>query len=101
MKKSVSLSDFREAFHGSQYENNFSFEGLNTLYYMLTSFEDDCGIEITLDVCAICCDFAEYSDFEAFKNDYSDYENIEELKECAFLREFGNNGAFIVDINSF
>ena len=52
MKQSVSLCEFESAFRGSQYENNFSYEGLKALYTYLDELEEETGEELELDIVA-------------------------------------------------
>lgn len=59
----VTESIFMDAFRNYGRKDNFSFEGLQALYEMLTENEEGIGGE--LDVIAICCDYAEYTETEA------------------------------------
>lgn len=59
MKQTINFSQFSDAFHGSQYEANFTYDGKRALFDYLEELEQDCGQEIELDICAICCDYAE------------------------------------------
>lgn len=61
MKTNVTFSQFTKAFHDHGRENNFSYEGLQTLYDYLIELEEDTGEEIELDVIALCCDYSEGS----------------------------------------
>jgi len=55
MKQTVTKSMFRDAFKQVG-RNDFSYEGLGSLYDYLEQYEDNTGEEIELDVLAICCD---------------------------------------------
>jgi hypothetical protein len=84
MKRSIYFDDFVEAFEEMGRIEHFSREGLKALFDYLEEFEADTGIEIELDVIALCVDFTEYSDFEEFKWHYSDYveeHNIQNLDD--------------------
>ena len=82
MKQTVDLYDFRNAFEGTQYKDNFSYEGLEALFNWLEDYESDTGQEIELDVVAIACDFTEYENLEEFQGDYSeDYRSIEDITQ--------------------
>jgi viroplasmin and RNaseH domain-containing protein len=59
MKQTINFSQFCDAFHGSQYKENFSYQGKRALFDYLEEYEQDCGNEIELDICSICCDYAE------------------------------------------
>lgn len=81
MKQTVYLNDFREAFRGSQYENNFTWEGLQALFDWFEQYEQDTGTEIELDVVAIACDFTEYESLEEFQGVYGeDYRSISDIE---------------------
>ena len=56
MKKSVSITDFMDAFEKMR-PSNFTYEGLECLYNYLIDYEHDTGTEIELDVIALCCDY--------------------------------------------
>lgn len=75
MKTTVSLHDFRESFRKLR-PNQFSYEGLERLFNHLEEIEDSTGVELELDVIAICCDYAE----EHYKDIAQAY-NID-LSEC-------------------
>jgi len=82
MKQTVNFYDFQSAFTSSQYCNNFTYDGLKALFEYLEQYEGDCGHEIDLDVCAICCDFTEYENLKDFQDNYSeDYESIENIQD--------------------
>lgn len=66
MKQTVYLNDFRQAFHNAGRGEQFSYEGLETLYEYLTQYEDDTGEELELDVIALCCEYAEMTMQEIF-----------------------------------
>lgn len=81
MKQTVNLNDFRNEFRGTQYENYFSWDGLEVLFDYFEDLEDDTGSEIELDIVAIACDFVEYSDFEEFQSDYGkEYHSISDIE---------------------
>ena len=50
---------FRDAFRTIR-PDNFSYEGLATLWDYLDEYEQSTGEELELDVIAICCDFSEH-----------------------------------------
>jgi hypothetical protein len=59
MKQTVNKSLFMDAFKALR-PDNFSYEGLSTLFDYLESYEEELGEEIELDVIALCCEFSEY-----------------------------------------
>lgn len=87
MKKSIYFDDFVKAFEEMGRIENFSQQGLKALFDYLEEFEDDTGIEIELNVIALCEDFTEYQDFDEFKGDYSAYveeHNIKNLDDLEY-----------------
>lgn len=70
MKQSINFYDFRQAFRQHERDNQFSHEGLSTLFDMLEDYEQDTDEEIELDVIALCCDFTEYDSFKELTESY-------------------------------
>lgn len=105
MKTTINLYQFREAFREVR-PDNFSYEGLETLYQYFDEYEDSTGEEMELDVIAICCDFSE-DRWETIAKYYGvaldetadDEENADYVRqfledEGVFIGE-GNNGSFV------
>ncbi len=91
----VGFCDFQDAFRVRK--DNFSYEGLKTLYDYLEDFEESTGEKIELDVIAICCDYSEYENLEDFQSQHNveDYETIEDIeKETTVIKV--DNEKFIV-----
>lgn len=82
MKQNVTFSDFYNSFQAIR-PDNFSYNGLRTLYTWLELYEEDTGEEIELDVIALCCDFSEYT-LEELQTEYGDYagEQWEDINEA-------------------
>lgn len=96
MKQSVDFYDFKNAFKQCR-PDNFSNEGLSVLWDYLEQYEDDCGIEIELDVIAICCDFSEdtWENIAAnYTIDLDDCEDEDE-KENAVKEFLEDQGAIV------
>ena len=83
MKTTVSEYEFVKAFDDMDRGDNFSRAGRFALYEHLTDLEDDCGIEIELDVINFCCSYTEFENLEEFKETYDDYL----LNVCIFSEE--------------
>ena len=79
MYTNVNEFAFMEAFKEMDRMDNFSPEGLRTLYAYLTEMEDTTGEPIELDVIAICCDFSEEPLEDVLEN-YS-LESLDELND--------------------
>lgn len=69
MKTTITSSSLVEAFRNYGRMDNFSVEGLEMLFDYFEQYEQDCGVEMELDVVAICCDFSE-SSIENIIQDY-------------------------------
>ncbi len=59
MKTTINIHEFKRAFKRMGRETQFSQYGLEALFDHFEQIEDECGIEIELDVIAICCDYIE------------------------------------------
>ena len=68
MKTTISIYDFRDAFHQCGRGNNFSYDGLRVLFEALEQYEDDTGSEVELDVIALCCEYSEDTPEEIAQN---------------------------------
>lgn len=94
MKQSVNQSDFLYAFHDMNRADQFSVGARNALFEYLEELEQDTGVEIELDVIALCCDYSEHENSRAciedmgydFKPEASDPEEVDD--ECLhYLRD--------------
>tara|TARA_A100001201_G_scaffold88908_1_gene77947 strand:+ start:121 stop:453 length:333 start_codon:yes stop_codon:yes gene_type:complete len=89
MKTTVNEYDFERAFKDYGRENNFSRYGLSALYRELSEYEASTGVEIELDVIALCCEFTEYESLdeliEAFYHE--DDEQPEYIEDVALMLE--------------
>ena len=59
MIQTVTLSDFRDAFHSMGRSDNFSYEGLELIFDYIEDYESETGEQVELDVIGICCEWAE------------------------------------------
>ena len=69
MKETVDEYMFKNAFRARR-PDNFTWGGLSALYEHLIELEHDTGVELELDVIAICSDYSEYKDFDEIKEAY-------------------------------
>lgn len=74
MKKTINVSDFRDAFQNCR-PDNFSYDGLGRLF----DYFEEIDSEMELDVIAICCEWQEGTVAEALE-EYN-LESIEKLAE--------------------
>ena len=99
MKQSVTRFDFVDWFRGSDtYKNNFSYNGLNSLFDYFEQLEEEMENEIDFDPIAICCEFSEYENLEEIKNNYSSVEinNIDDLRYHTEVIEIDDSDKLII-----
>ena len=95
MKQNVHLEDFINAFKKVR-PNQFTREGLISLYNYIIEYENDTGEELDLDVIALCCDYTEYKNFQELKSNYLDVKTLEELSEKTSVIPVENTKGFII-----
>jgi hypothetical protein len=83
MFTTVSLHDFRDWYTKSEsYGNNFSYEGLASLFEYLEELEDSTGEQIEFDPIALACEFTEWENINEYNEQMdTDYESVTELSE--------------------
>ena len=97
MKTTINNSDFHDAFRKMNRENNFSYDGLNSLFNYFEQYEEETGEEIEIDVIAICCEYSEYENISEFNYDYGkECETIEDIEELTQVIKIGNTNHFII-----
>ena len=99
MKQIISKYHFTNWFLSSDtYKNNFSYEGLNSLFDYFTTIEECTDDEIEFDPVAICCDYSEYENLKEIKNNYSSVEinNIDDLRYHTEVIEIENTDRLII-----
>ena len=97
MYKTISKSDFRDAFQRCGRGNQFSYDALGVMFDYLEEMDEGCDTDSELDPIACCCEFSEYENLEAFQNDYGkeDYETIEDVRDATTVMEVGKDGFLI------
>lgn len=97
MKKTISKSEFRDAFHNMGRWEQFSYEWLGALYDYIESIDSETGSETELDVIALCCEFTEYENLQEFQKDYGDeYESIRDIERETKVIKIENSDGFII-----
>ena len=85
MKTTISLNDFVTC---DALINNFSYEGLVSLFDYLEDFENDTGTAIEFDPIALRCEFSEYTTIsEAYGNYEDDGKDLTELEMIEWLQD--------------
>jgi hypothetical protein len=95
MKTTVSIYDFRQAFHDTGRGNQFSYDGLRVLFEALEEYEDSTGSEVDLDVIALCCEYSEETPEEIALNCGYDLEGEDEEEQRDNLIEWLNERTFV------
>ena len=96
MKQTVDFYSFRSEFERMR-PTNFSYAGLCALWDHFEQYEDDCGVEVELDVIAICCDYSEehYTDIaENYEIELPD--TTDEQEKIDAVVEYLNNHTYCV-----
>ena len=96
MKRAITKCQFMDAFRDMGRGEQFSYDGLSTLYDWLEDFSEDTGEEYSLDVVALCCEFTEYENLEEFQGDYGDeYKTMEDIEDNTMVIK-GSGDSFII-----
>ena len=80
MKNTINTYYFRNWFLNSQYKNNFSIEGLSSLYDYLVDLEEDQNTEFDFDPVAFACEYSEYNNLQEIIENYNSIDNIQDLE---------------------
>jgi len=98
MKSTVTINDFIQAFETMDRKENFSYDGLVSLFEYLEEIEESCETEIELDVIALCCEYTEYENIKEFWKDYDkeDYPDLETLRDNTTVIEIEGTDGFII-----
>lgn len=97
MKQTVELYDFEQAFHAYERFDNFGYDGLKALFNYLTELEEDCGVEMELDVIALCCDYTRYEDLDELNKEYrEEFKTLDEVRDHTTVIEIEDSEAFII-----
>ena len=90
----INNTEFIEAFskwHGGDYKNNFSYDGLDAMYDYFDEIE-----EYELDMVGICCNYSEYENLAEIQEQYPDIETVEDLREFTEVIEIPNTERLII-----
>ncbi len=92
MKQSINKYQFINAFKQGDRKDQFSYNGLVSLFEYLEELEEDCNIEFELDVVALCCDYTEYKNLREFQGDYGDkYKTFEDIEDETTVIYYDNS----------
>lgn len=95
MRKTITFTDFCDAFQRSDRANQFSYEGKRALFDMLEELDP----EYELDVIELCCTYTEYDSLEEFLDNYGgsdEITSIDDIENYTFLIRTGDPDKFII-----
>ena len=84
MKQTVNEYQFTKEFQRIR-PNQFTYEGLKTLFNWFENYETETETEIELDVIAICCDWSEYANLKEYNQDYEYCESLSQVQELTIV----------------
>lgn len=92
MKQGINKYQFIDAFKQSDRKDQFSYDGLVSLFEYLEEYEDSVGEQIEFDMIALCCEYTEYDNLEEFQNDYGkDYESFDDIENSTTVIYYDNS----------
>lgn len=94
--KTFNESDFINEFKAYNRQDNFSIEGLRILFESLEQTAIDCGVNIEMDVIALCCEYSEDSLYDIVSNydlDVTDLANDDLVVEM--VTEYLHDNTFV------
>tara|TARA_Y100000004_G_scaffold106214_1_gene119161 strand:- start:166 stop:501 length:336 start_codon:yes stop_codon:yes gene_type:complete len=80
MRQTVTEDEFIRAFDDYDRSENFTVAARRAMFEYFQEYEEDTGVEIDLDVIAICCEFSEYASEEEVR-DYYGLEEDDEIED--------------------
>ena len=97
MKTTLSVYDFRDAFHKAGRGNQFSYDALGIIFDYLEEMESGSGEEYELDVIALCCELEESTPEEiaAAYNLEEDEDVLEFINDNTTLLGETDSGALV------
>ena len=101
MKTTISIYDFRDAFHQCGRGDQFSYDGLRVLFEALEQYEDDTGSEVELDVIGLCCEYSEDTPEEIAENygyTFDEDENEDDETRQNAIIQFLNDRTFVCGV---
>ena len=103
MYRTITKSDFRDAFQRCGRGDQFSYDALGVIFDSINEWAaDDPYEEPELDPIAVCCEFAEYENLKEFQDDYNnpsagvDYQSIDDIQKDTIVLMIDNERFVIV-----
>lgn len=89
MYQKINFSDFVTAFRNHGRQDQFSYDAQRLLFDYLEEREDDTGVDVELDVIALCCEYKEASVPEVIEQyDVDIVDAIDEEEEYAGVMKY-------------
>lgn len=102
MKQTVSRNDFIDAFRAYGRMDNFTIEALEMLFEYFDNYEQECDVELELDVVGICCDFYE-QDAATINDEYSlglELDDLDDDEAAEAVAEALNDHTSVVGVTT-
>jgi len=97
MTQSVNQFDFIDAFKKMGRSNQFTRLGLFALFDYLEQYEDDTGLQLELDVIALCCEYTEYENIAEYNAQYGHaFTTQNEIADYTAIIPIEGTEAFII-----
>jgi hypothetical protein len=103
MKTTVSFNEFCDAWKNHDRNGSFSYEGKRALFDYLEELEEDCGMEIELDIVALDCDYCEYESALSCLEECGydcDLSGFDDDDKEAIALEYLHNNTQVIEFNS-
>jgi hypothetical protein len=94
MKQTINANAFHDAFKDFNRLDTFSYEGRQALFNYLEVLEEDCAIEIELDVIGLCCEYQEDT-LDHFLEQH-DLKSIGQLRDSTQVIEIEGSNNIII-----
>ena len=78
-------------------KDNFSYDGLKTLFQYLDNLSEDCGENIEFDPVSLCCEYGEYNLEEFNKEHDMNIESLETFEKNRYQDELDQKRIEIID----
>jgi len=82
-KTNITFSEFYDGF--SHRRDNFSYDGLRTLYDFFNEEDEISEKETEFDPISICCDWTEWEDLDELRGNYEEIETMEDVEDRTFV----------------
>jgi len=99
MFQEITSTQFSSWFLSSDtYKNNFSYEGLKSLFNYLENYEEETGQKIEFDPVALCCEYSEYDNLQSVIENYNstDIQTIDDLRNNTSVIEIEGTDRIII-----